>query len=184
MNDLQSRIDRMSHQVIAAALHFDLWSVHIRDTAWEATSTYRQDFEEVWSLTSLAHRFAFYVRLNAIYDEHRKATTIPQLLRECRAEFDADVWAQATGRLSELSPSIAKVRSLRNNIYAHQSKSLSVKAAYAEVGISMDELAALASGSIDLMNLIRESRNLEPIEVGRKHLDQFAEIIAAIDRKS
>lgn len=184
MIDLNERVEMMTRNVIGAALHFDLWGLHIRDAAWEETARYREEFDEIWSLSSLAHRFTFYVRLNAAYAESSKANTIPRLIRECENRFANDQLVRAKAELSELGPIIKKVEKLRNNIYAHQSRQLTIPDAYKEVGVTMDELADLASRSIDLMNAIRGALGLDLIDVGRRHIEQFADIMDAIEQRT
>lgn len=79
MIPLNERVELMTRNVIAAAIHHDLWSLHIRDTALEATKTYRHQLQDLWSINSLAHRNAFYVRVAAAFMQHPKANSIPRL---------------------------------------------------------------------------------------------------------
>src|SRR5579875_2278096 len=88
---LSDRVDRMTRNVIAAGIHHDLWSAHIRDTAWVQTTAYRENFRELWSATSLAHRYAFYVKAASLFIQHKKADSIPRLFRECRPLMDAEL---------------------------------------------------------------------------------------------
>lgn len=183
MIPLDERIELMTRNVIAAAIHHDLWSLHIRHTAHEATRTYREHFPELWSINSLAHRYAFYVRANAAFAQNPKANSIPRLLRETRDRVPAATQVRITELSAEALPLFKQVEGLRNQIYAHQSASRTVAEAYAEERPTLDGHARLICIAMDLMNYIRSAVGRDPAEVGRTHIEEFLVVMQAIDQR-
>jgi hypothetical protein len=178
---LRDRVDRMTRTVLAAAMHHDLWSAHIRDTAQADTAVYRENLSELWSVTSLAHRFAFYVRAGALFIQHPKADSIPRLFRECRPHMDAELVADTERRITALGPRVRKIELLRNSVYAHQSARWTVREAYAEAKISLQDSAMVISEAIDIVNNLRSAVGLYACDIGREHIDQFFASMKAIE---
>lgn len=174
----------MTRNVIAAAIHHDLWSLHIRDTARDATKTYREQVQHLWSINSLAHRYAFYVRAAASFAENPKANTIPRLLRETRGQMTCDGQARSAKLLAEALPLSEKVESLRNLVYAHQSARRSISEAYAEKRPTLDGHERLVCLAMDLMNEIRSAVGLDSAEVSRSHIEEFFWVMQAIDARA
>lgn len=181
MIDLIERVEMMTRNIIAAGMHHDLWSAHIRDTAWKQTAVYREELSDLWWANSLAHRYTFYVRAASAYIEHRKANSIPALVRECRDRMSPEQLVEVDQLLAEAIPVFNKIEELRNNVYAHLSKARNVKDVYGDVEINLDEAARLISLSIDIVNIIRASAGLGAADIGRSHIDQFFSAMNAID---
>lgn len=181
---LNDRVELMTRNVMATAIHHDLWSLHIRDTARAATATYREELQDLWSINSLAHRYAFYVRAAAAFVQSPKANSIPRLLRETRSQMDLEAQARSEKLLDEALPLSKKVESLRNQIYAHQSASRTVAEAYAQEQPTLDAHAKLVCLAMDLMNEIRLAIGLTPAEVSRNHIDEFFWVMEAIDERA
>lgn len=184
MIPLSDRVELMTRNVMATAIHYDLWSLHIRDTARTETETYREQLQDLWSINSLAHRYAFYVRAAASFVQNPKANSIPRLLRETRSQMPSDAQARSAELLIEALPLSKKVESLRNQIYAHQSASRTVADAYAEEQLTLDALARLVCLAMDLMNEIRSAVGLAPAEVSRTHINEFFWVMQAIDDRA
>lgn len=179
MIELAERVEMMTRNVIMGGIHHDLWSLHLRDTTWDATRAYREGLSELWSATSLAHRYSFYVRLAAAYAEGPKVNSIPQLAREIRPLLERSEQEKLDVLLQEASVTTKKVELLRNNIYAHQSRRRTIKDAYQEADISLDEGAHHVSASIDILNILRRQQGLGECNIGRQHIEEFGRVIEA-----
>lgn len=179
MIELPDRVEMMTRNVIMGGIHHDIWSIHLRDATWDETQVYRENLFELWSVTSLAHRYSFYVRLAAAYAENPKANSIPQLVREIRPLLDQHEIERLEILLQQATPIAGKVEFLRNNVYAHQSRRRSVKDVYAEAGITLDDGAQLVSSSIDILNILRHPLGLNDCDIGRKHIEEFRRVIEA-----
>lgn len=179
MIELRERVEMMTRNVIMGGIHHDMWSIHLRDTTWHETQVYRENLPELWSVTSLAHRYSFYVRLAAAYAENPKANSIPQLMREIRPLLGQPELGQLNTLLQRASPIATKIEFLRNNVYAHQSRRRTIKDAYAEAKIGLDDGAQLVSVSIDILNILRRPLGLNDCDIGRKHIEEFGRVIEA-----
>lgn len=91
----------MTRNVIMAAIHHDLWSLHIHKTTWDATEAYRETMMDLWAANSLAHRYSFYVRAAAAYAQGPKVNGIPRLMQECRGKLTPEAAAQLTALLAQ-----------------------------------------------------------------------------------
>lgn len=170
----------MTRNVIMAAIHHDLWSLHIHETTRGVTETYRETMIDLWAANSLAHRFSFYVRSAATYAQGPKVNSIPRLMRECRDKLTVEGSIRLKELFTEAKPLADKIESLRNAVYAHQSARMRVEEAYAEAQISLDMGQRLIVISIDIMNEMRAAIGLGAVEVSRSHIDQFERTMAAI----
>ncbi len=175
-------MEMMTRNVIMAAIHHDLWSLHIHKTTWDVTEAYRETMMDLWAANSLAHRYSFYVRAAAAYAQGPKVNGVPRLMQECRERLTPEAAARLTALFTEAKPLADKIEGLRNTVYAHQSAHMRVAAAYAEARISLDMAQRLMVTSIDIMNLLRAAVGLGATEVGRSHIDQFERTMAAIDK--
>lgn len=184
MIPLNERVELMTRNVMAAAIHHDLWSLHIRDTAHEATRIYREQFQDLWAINSLAHRYAFYVRAAASFVQNPKSNSIPRLLRETRDRMAPHAHARTVELLAEALPLSEKIESLRNLIYAHQSATRTVAEAYVEERPTLDGHARLVCLAMDLMNEIRSAVGLGAAEVSRTHVNEFLWVMQAIDERA
>ncbi|UTP41439.1 hypothetical protein M9M90_09765 [Phenylobacterium sp. LH3H17] len=173
-------MEMMTRNVIMAAIHHDLWSLHIHKTTWDATETYRETMIDLWAANSLAHRYSFYVRAAAAYAQGPKVNGIPRLMRECRGKLSPEAAVRLTALFAEAKPLADKIEGLRNTVYAHQSARMRVEEAYAEARISLDMAQRLMVISIDIMNEMRAAVGLGATEVSRSHIDQFERTMAAI----
>ena len=179
MIELRERVEMMTRNVIMGGIHHDMWALHLRDTTWEETRVYRETLSELWSATSLAHRYSFYVRLAAAYAESPKANSIPQLVREIRPRLSQPEREQLDTLLQRASPTASKVELLRNNVYAHQSRRHTTQNVYAEAKFGLDDGVQLVSASIDILNILRRPLGLGDCDIGRKHIEEFGRIIKA-----
>lgn len=184
MIGLEERIEMMTRNVIMAAIHRDLWSLHIHQATWVATESYRDTMVDLWAANSLAHRYSFYVRVAAAYAQGPKVNSIPRLLRDCSGKLSQEGAARLNTLFVEAKPLADKVEGLRNTVYAHQSARIRVQEAYAEAQISLDIAQRLIVISIDIMNGLRAAVGLGASEVSRSHIDQFEQTMKAIDQAS
>lgn len=180
MIDLAERVEMMTRNVIMAAIHHDLWSLHIHEAEWDATEAYRETMMDLWAANSLAHRYSFYVRAAAAYAQGPKVNGIPRLMRECRGKLTPEGVARLTALYIEAKPLADKIEGLRNTVYAHQSARMRIEEAYAEAKISLDMAQRLMVVSIDIMNELRAAVGLAATEVSRSHIDQFERTMTAI----
>lgn len=180
MIGLEERIEMMTRNVIMAAVHHDLWSLHIHKTTWEATEPYRETMVDLWAANSLAHRYSFYVRAAAAYAEGPKVNGIPKLMRDCSGKLTREGAARLSELFAEAKPLANKIEGLRNTVYAHQSARTRIEEAYAEAEISLDMAQRLMVISIDIMNELRAAVGLGAAEVSRSHIDQFERTMRAI----
>ena len=174
----------MTRNVIMAAIHHDLWSLHIHKMTWAATEAYRETMMDLWAANSLAHRYSFYVRAAGAYAQGPKVNGIPRLMRECRGRLTPEGKARLTALFTEAKPLADKIEGLRNTVYAHQSARMRVEEAYAEAKISLDMAQRLMVISIDIMNELRAAVGLGPTEPSRSHIDQFERAMTAIGQFS
>ncbi len=174
----------MTRNVIMAAIHHDLWSLHIHKTTWDATEVYRETMMDLWAANSLAHRYSFYVRAGAAYAEGPKVNGIPRLMRECQGKLTPDGAARLSALFTEAKPLADKIERLRNTVYAHQSARMRVEEAYAQAKISLDMAQRLMVISIDIINELRAAVGLGATEVSRSHIDQFERTMGAIGQFS
>lgn len=170
----------MTRNVIMAAIHHDIWSLHIHRATWDTTEAYRETMSDLWAANSLAHRYSFYVRAAAAYAQGPKINGIPRLMQECRVKLTPEAAARLTALFTEAKPLADKIEGLRNTVYAHQSARMRVEEAYAEAKISLDMAQRLMVISIDIMNQLRAAVGLGATEVSRSHIDQFERTMAAI----
>ncbi len=177
---IAERIEMMTRNVIAGCLHYDLWAAHIRQEGWDRSELYRETMPDLWSVTSLAHRYAFYNRFGAAYVQSKGNNTLPRLVREVAETGMGDLTA-GRAALAEAEPIFEKIRHLRNNIYAHQSAKLRVAQVYAEAEFTLDEAAKVSSLSVDVVNGLRDAVGLDAVEPSRSHLDQFEAMLIALD---
>lgn len=184
MIGLEERMEMMTRNVIMAAIHHDLWSLHIHKTTWDATEAYRETMMDLWAANSLAHRYSFYVRAAAAYAQGPKVNGIPRLMQECSGKLTPEGAARLTALLTEAKPLADKIEGLRNTVYAHQSARVRIEEAYAEAKISLDMAQRLMVISIDIINELRAAVGLGATEVSRSHIDQFERTMTAIDRFS
>ena len=184
MIELEERVEMMTRNVIMAAIHHDLWSVHIHKETWNATEPYRETMMDLWAANSLAHRYSFYVRAAAAYAEGPKVNGIPRLMRDCSGKLTQDGAARLSALFAEAKPLADKIEGLRNTVYAHQSVRMRVKEAYAEAKISLDMAQRLMVISIDIINELRAAVGLGAAEVSRSHIDQFERTMRAIGQIS
>jgi len=184
MIGLEERVELMTGNVIMAAIHHDLWSLHIHKSAWETTEVYRETMMDLWAASSLAHRYSFYLRTAAAYAQGPKVNGIPRLIRECSEKLTPDGEARLTALFTEAKPLADKIEGLRNTVYAHQSARVRVEDAYAEAKISLDMSQRLMVISIDIINELRAAVGLGATEISRSHIDQFERTMTAIDQFS
>ncbi len=177
-------MEMMTRNVIMAAIHHDLWSIHIHKTTWDATRAYRESMSDLWAANSLAHRYAFYVRAAAAYAQGPKVNGIPRLIRDCQGKQTLQGASRLTALFGEAKPLADKIERLRNTVYAHQSARLRVEDAYAEAKVSLDMGQRLMVVSIDIINELRAAVGLGATEVSRTHLDEFERMIGEIGRSS
>lgn len=173
-------MEMMTRNVIMAAIHHDLWSLHIHEATWDTTEAYRSTMSDLWAANSLAHRYSFYVRAAAAYAQGPKVNSIPRLIRECQGKLRPEDATRLTALFAEAQPLADKIEGLRNVIYAHQSARMRIPEAYAEAKISLDMAQRLMVVSIDIVNELRAAIGLDAAEVGRSHIDQFEQAMAAI----
>lgn len=174
----------MTRNVIMAAIHHDLWSLHIHKNTWNATEPYRETMMDLWSANSLAHRYSFYVRAAAAYAQGPKVNSIPRLMRDCSGKLTQQSTDRLATLFAEAKPLADKIEALRNTVYAHQSVSMRVKEAYAEAKVSLEMAQRLMVISIDIINELRAALCLGPAEVSRSHIDEFERTMRAIARFS
>lgn len=174
----------MTRNVIMAAIHHDLWSLHIHKTTWNDTEPYRETMIDLWAANSLAHRYSFYVRTAAAYAQGPKVNGIPRLIRDCSGKLTQEGAARLSALFAEAKPLADKIEGLRNTVYAHQSARMRVEGAYAEAKISLDMAQRLMVISIDIMNELRAAVGLGATEVSRSHIDQFERMMRAIGQIS
>lgn len=184
MIELEERVEMMTRNVIMAAIHHDLWSVHIHKATWTTTEPYRETMMDLWAANSLAHRYSFYVRAAAAYAEGPKVNGIPRLMRDCSGKLTQDGAARLSALFTEAKPLADKIQGLRNTVYAHQSGRMRVKEAYVEAKISLDMAQRLMVISIDIINELRAAVGLGAAEVSRSHIDQFERTMRAIGQVS
>lgn len=184
MIGLEDRMEMMTRNVIMAAIHHDLWSLHIHKTTWIVTEPYRETMIDLWAANSLAHRYSFYVRTAAAYAQGPKVNGIPRLIRDCSGKLTQEGEARLTALFAEAKPLADKIEGLRNTVYAHQSARMRVEEAYAEAKISLDMAQRLMVISIDIMNELRAAIGLDATEVSRSHIDQFERMMRAIGQFS
>lgn len=184
MIGLEERMETMTRNVIMAAIHHDLWSLHIHNTTWNATEPYRETMMDLWVANSLAHRYSFYVRAAAAYAQGPKVNGIPRLIRDCSGKLTQESEARLTALFAEAKPLADKIEGLRNTIYAHQSARMRVEEAYAEAKMSLDMAQRLMVISIDIINELRAAVGLGATEVSRSHIDQFERMMRAIGQFS
>ncbi|MDO8409340.1 MAG: hypothetical protein Q7S93_04695 [Phenylobacterium sp.] len=180
MIDLEERIEMVTRNVIMAAIHHDLWSLHIHKNAWDTTEIYRETMMDLWAANSLAHRYSFYVRTAAAYAQGPKVNGIPRLMRECSEKLTQEGAARLTSLFTEAKPLADKIERLRNTVYAHQSARMRVEHAYAEAKINLDMAQRLMVISIDIINELRTAVGLGATEISRSHIDQFERTMRAI----
>lgn len=180
MIGLEERIEMMTRNVIMAAIHHDLWSLHIHKSAWATTEVYRETMMDLWAANSLAHRYSFYVRAAAAYAQGPKVNGIPRLMRECSEKLTPQGAARLTALFSEAKPLADKVEGLRNTVYAHQSARMRIEKAYGEAKISLEMAQRLMVISIDIINELRAAVGLGATEIGKSHIDQFELTMKAI----
>ncbi len=170
----------MTRNVVMAAIHHDLWSVHIHEKTWTATELYRETMMDLWAANSLAHRYSFYVRAAAAYAQGPKINSIPRLMRDCSGKLTQEDAARLGALFAEAKPLADKIERLRNSVYAHQSARMRVEDAYDEAKISLDMAQRLVVISINIMNELRAAVGLSAAEVSRSHIDQFERTMRAI----
>lgn len=184
MIDLEERTEMMTRNVIMAAIHHDLWSLHIHEGTWSATEAYRETMTDLWAANSLAHRYSFYVRAAAAYAQGPKVNGIPRLMRDCSGRLTQKGQARLTALYAEAKPLADKIERLRNTVYAHQSARMRVEEAYTEAKISLDLARRLMVLSIDIMNELRAALDLPATEISRSHIDEFDRMMSIVGRPS
>lgn len=170
----------MTSNVIMAAIHHDLWSLHIHKSTWDTTKVYRETMMDLWAANSLAHRYSFYVRAAAAYAQGPKVNGIPRLMRECSEKLTHEGEVRLTALFTEAKPLADKIEGLRNTVYAHQSARMRVEDAYADAKISLDMAQRLMVISIDIINELRAAVGLGATEISRSHIDEFERMMTAI----
>jgi hypothetical protein len=181
MIDLTQRIEAMTRNVIAAAIHHDMWSLQIQDTAWKQTVIYREKYQNLWSANSLAHRYSFYIRIASAYIEHRKSNNILRLRRDLNSNISIEKGTEIDSMIADAIPLFKKIEKLRNNIYAHQSANQTIAEVYGDAQISLDDARKLVLVSMDIMNEYRRTVGLQPAETNDAHIKEFFASIAVLE---
>jgi hypothetical protein len=176
---LDERLVAASENAAMASAHHDIWALYIGQSDRPLVEKLIDVAPIFWSYDSLAHRYAFYVRVGALMDRRRGTNSLAGIFREMRNSLGPEDIDRLTKAFERAEDPAKRVRALRNKIYAHQSSHQSSREAYAEAKISLNETGLLVGLYVEIAAVLLRARGLPPHVPLGDHLATWRSVVAA-----
>ena len=153
-DEIEQYVDELRHTVTTAWLNYEIWWVYKgADTRPEFVDT--MNSYKLFFYTSVhAHFVALLVALYRLYETREDTYNLPRflsLLKE-RAAVPEETLKELDALYAQAKPLWVKVSILRNKAFGHRSKAHSVADAFAEAGVTPNDLRDLAEVTRKLLN--------------------------------
>jgi len=172
------RLQLAGQLVTRARIFYDIWWFYEgADTRPKIIDTMDM-YSEFFRFDSHANFVALIVYLGGLFEKRADTVNLPALVSEARASgtAPADVVAQAKALLAQVEALQPKVATLRSNLFAHRSASLSYADAFRKAAIKPNQLRELTEIGLRVVNLLLVSRGL-PEQVFHAGSRQHAEAL-------
>jgi AbiU2 len=118
-------------------------------------------YSEYFVVAVHSHFVAMLMVLFRLFDTDKRALSIPTLLASIQSEpgFPAAVKARVAAALERAQPSIAKVKLLRDKVFAHRDRSYSYERAFREAGLTANEVRRLTERTLRMIDALMHARN-------------------------
>lgn len=139
--------------------HLSLWRL---TAGVEGRTRHRQVLENHWEhMRFLEHGqlFTAVIELHSLLDANPATINLPHLTDAAEAKFGP--WPLIRRALTDLEPTFAKLRILRNGVYAHRTKRKAYADMFKQAAITPDQLHELVVAAIRISNELREIIGLE-----------------------
>jgi hypothetical protein len=162
------------------------------DRAFDEYSIELSQTPAFWELTRRAHQDAVALRLGRLYDPHKSATSLGNLLQTIKenasragAVFPAAISELGVGELdadiadvSDQDPIVAKLLLIRNEYLAHRGTRHVTKGTFASLPtLDKDEVSGLITGAIDILRKYRERLGYPLLAWGHQEAEEFQTLL-------
>lgn len=139
--------------------HLALWRV---TAGVEGRARHREVLEDHWEHIRFledGQLFTAVIELHSLLDANPATINLPHLTEALEAEQGPQPLIRQA--LAEIAPTFAKLRLLRNGVYAHRTKRKAYADMFRQAAITPDQLQELVVMAIKISNELRESIGLE-----------------------
>ena len=151
---IDSHISELRETVVAAGLNYDVWSaLSGPDTA----PKYQKEMQRhslFFSTSARANLIAALVALYRIYERRQDSYNIPHLINLLPKLFSEKELEDIEALHNQAKPIWVKVCILRNKVFGHRAKSHTIEEAFAEAGVTPNDIARLLDITRKLLNKV------------------------------
>jgi hypothetical protein len=144
------RVRVAGFNLMVARASYDIWWLYQGADTRPLYIEGMQAYSEFFRYDQEAHFRAMIVGLCALFDGRRDTVTLKSLLREAKAAgHDVN---SLEDKLAVLEVCIAKIKVLRNNLFAHRNHGVGYSDVYKSAKVCPDDVKAVLEGSLTIVN--------------------------------
>jgi hypothetical protein len=162
---LDDRLDRLSRQIVRARVLYDLWWLC---AAKETRESYRAAFNrygEFFRFLEHGLLVATVVQASIPFDGSKGTLSLSRAINDLVKEGALSVvdGKALTVRLGKIAESIAAIRTLRHNAFAHLSHSVGYDEAFTKAGLRPMDIRAVIDEAMQVINALLTARGLDTV---------------------
>ncbi len=176
---LREQITSAGRMALRCHAHLSLWRI---TAGAEGRERHREVLEDHWEhIRFLEHGqlFTAVIELHSLLDANPATINLPHLTKALEAEQGPQPLIRQA--LAEIEPTFAKLRLLRNGVYAHRTKRKAYTDMFRQAAITPGQLQEAVEMAIKISNELREAIGLDaeapttlPAEFYERMLEQLA----------
>lgn len=174
---LNERLSLVAKLAVRTKIFFDTWWLFENAEERAAIGGVLDEYYEFLRFDQHAHFVAFCVHVCGLFDQDPRANSLPNLFEEL---FPNSSPSELETQLKSTRKTLRSVVILRNNLFAHRSKSVSYKRAFELAEVTANELRTLCETSMSVANAMLASRGLPAEEFAALPLEHARRMLAAL----
>jgi hypothetical protein len=174
---LNERLTLAANLTVRTKIFFDTWWLFNNIEERASIGDVWNEYEEFLRFDQHAHFVAFCVHVCGLFDEDPRANSLPNLFDEV---FPSSWPSAVEDEMKSVRHTLRGVVILRNNLFAHRSRSVSYAKVFELAHVKPDDLRVLCETALSVANAMLRSRGLPtemfaelPLEYARKMLAEL-----------
>jgi len=149
-SDLTTYLTELCYMATVAERNFEIWWVYRNKKTGEKYKDTIDQYYQFFEMSIQAHLITLIVQLYCLYEKRDDTYSIPSLIKGLEENKE---WESLNKIYNdEAKPLWLKVGILRNKVYGHRSKSLTVEQSFIEAKVTPKELQKLVKVTKKLLN--------------------------------
>ena len=159
---LDTRLRTAGQLVVRAKVFYDIWRYFAGQETRRSIFDTMNSYSEFFRFDVHAHLVAFAVHITMLFDRRKDTISLPNLVKDVKdtqAIPSGDV-AEIAALLMEAAPLVDKVKTLRDNVFAHRSAMMDYEQAFKEAGVTPNQFGQLTDIALKVANRLLLARGL------------------------